>query len=95
MPECHFCGNPIDPLTKVNLRDSCSRCHRDLHCCKNCRFHDPSAHNQCRETQAEFVGDREKGNFCTFFVPGAAQKGLSREAAAARKRLDELFTKKK
>ena len=94
MAECFFCANPIDPLTKVGLRDSCPRCHRDLHNCKNCRFYDPSAHNQCREPQAEYVGDREKANFCTYFVPGSAGKAMTREASAAKKKLEDLFKKK-
>ncbi|MFA6034870.1 MAG: hypothetical protein WC889_18365 [Myxococcota bacterium] len=93
MAECHFCGNAIDPLEKVSIRDTCVRCHRDLHTCRNCRFHDPSAHNQCREPQAEQVGDREKANFCTYFSPGSPLKGLSREATAARKKLEDLFRK--
>jgi hypothetical protein len=93
MPECSFCGNPIDPLAKVGMRDSCPRCHRDLHTCKNCTFCDPSAHNQCRENQAEFVADREKANFCTYFSPGGARKAVSREAAAAKKKLEDLFKK--
>jgi hypothetical protein len=93
MPECYSCGQPIDPLSKVGIRDSCSRCHRDLHVCKNCRFWDPSAHNQCREPQAEYVPDREKSNFCTFFTPGTEHKKMSRAAAEAKKRLDALFKK--
>ncbi|MBI5529572.1 MAG: hypothetical protein HY897_24870 [Deltaproteobacteria bacterium] len=93
MPECHSCGQPIDPLTKVGIRDDCAKCHRDLHVCKNCRFWDSSAHNQCREPQAEYVPDREKSNFCTFFTPGAGQKKMSRSAAEAKKKLDALFKK--
>jgi hypothetical protein len=93
MPACHFCGNPVDPLAKVGIRDECPKCHRDLHICKNCRFWDPSAHNQCRETQSEPVQDRERSNFCTYFSPGSVSAPQSRESTAARKKLDALFKK--
>ena len=93
MAVCYVCRTTIDPLSKVGIRDTCPRCHRDLHVCKNCAFHDPSAQNQCRENQAEQVSDREKSNFCTWFKPGGPGKAQSRETTEARKKLDALFKK--
>lgn len=66
-----------------------------LHCCRNCRFYDPNAHNQCREPQAEWVKDKEMANFCDFFEP--ASEISSTDASKrdeARKKLNELFKKK-
>ena len=76
----------------------CPGCGRELKCCLNCRFYDPSAHWQCRETIPEEVRDKEKANFCEYFqlrpdsqdgpgVPGRAQE----KAREARDRLDKLF----
>src|SRR5262245_6358796 len=47
---------------KVGRRDSCPHCAADLHVCKNCKHWDPSIHNQCREPEAAFIGDREASN---------------------------------
>ena len=95
MPECFFCGNPIDPLAKVGMRDECPRCHRDLHICKNCRHYDPSAHNQCREHIAEYIPDREKANFCTFYTfRDGRMDDPSKDIAKSKAKLDALFKKK-
>ena len=47
--------------------DECPLCHADLHVCKVCEFYESGAHNDCRETSAEFVGDKERRNFCDYF----------------------------
>jgi rRNA maturation protein Nop10 len=90
---CSFCGNKIEILDKVNRRDTCPACGRDLHCCWQCRFYDESSYNACREPQAERVLDKEKANFCDYFeyagkVPltGKKQEHISK--------LEGLFKKK-
>jgi len=51
-------------------------------------------HNQCRETQAEWVADKEKANFCDYFVFSArAAAPAGTGAEAARKKFDDLFKK--
>ena len=79
---------------RVAFRDTCTRCGRDLHVCRNCAHHDPSAYNECRETSAERVSDRERANRCDYFAPGD-QAGSSRadERGKARDALDALFKK--
>ena len=93
--QCWKCETPIGlaPHSRVSRNDSCSHCHSDLHVCKNCRFHDPTVHNQCRETQAEWVSDRERANFCDFFSPSATTAGASPRATAqdAKSAFDRLF----
>ena len=64
---CFHCQNELTLEGKVSRRDQCSNCGSDLHCCRNCDFFDEYAHNKCREPQAEYVSDREKGNFCDYF----------------------------
>lgn len=58
------------------------------------------AHNKCAEPAAEWVRDKEKGNFCEFFTPGGAAGGPSSDhksgeskADAARSAFDNLFKK--
>ncbi len=64
---CFSCGQEILILERVGRRESCDHCGADLHCCKNCEFYDLSAYNECRESSAERVLDKEKSNFCDQF----------------------------
>jgi hypothetical protein len=78
----------------VGRRDTCLACGSDLHCCRNCLFHDPAYHNQCREPQAERQVDKERGNFCEYFDPreeGVGRSGEGEGEADARARLNALF----
>lgn len=80
---------------RVGFRDTCTGCSADLHACRNCRHHDPGAHNQCREAQTEWVADRERANRCDWFAPGEGGGGAkAAEATKARASLDALFQKK-
>jgi hypothetical protein len=33
-----------------------------------CKFYDAKVYNECRETNADRVTDKEKANFCDYFV---------------------------
>lgn len=92
---CWKCGREIEIKERIGFREHCPGCDRALHACLNCEFHDPAYNNQCRETQAERVVDKERANFCEFFAsrkPGKAK--ISSPAAGSRAKLDELFKKK-
>lgn len=79
---------------KIKRTEICPGCRSDLHCCRNCAFYDKTVHNQCRETQAEWVVNKDRANFCDYFVfadrAAAAPVDSSEEA---RKKLDDLFKK--
>lgn len=92
--QCHHCGRPVAQTERVGRRDACLDCGRDLHCCRNCRFHDPALHNQCREPQAERQVDRERGNFCEFFAFRDGGGASSSPADDPRAKLDALFARK-
>lgn len=93
---CWKCSETIElpPAGRVLSRDTCPKCDYDLHACRNCRFYDPAKHNQCAETQAEWVRDKEAGNYCDYFspspAPGAGQRPPSR-GDAVKKKFDSLF----
>jgi hypothetical protein len=93
--ECFACGAPLvlRSAERVGFRDTCARCGRDLHVCRNCTHHDRSAYNECREPNAEQVGERERANRCDYFVPGE-RPGGGPAAEGARASLDSLFKKK-
>lgn len=90
---CWHCGTEIGPL-EYGRQHSCTKCGRSTRACLNCEHHERSSHNECRESAAERVVDKEKGNFCDYFRPkmqagsGAATKASLQAAAEA------LFKKK-
>jgi hypothetical protein len=92
---CWRCGAPLDARLRVGRRDACLQCGADLHCCRNCRFHDRTMHNECREPQAERQVDKERGNFCDWFALGRSGAAGHGKAAAARAKLDAMFQGRK
>jgi hypothetical protein len=93
---CFACDAAIELASgqRVGFRDACAACGADLHSCRNCGHHDPSAYNECRESSAERVSDRERANRCDYFAPGTAVGGgIDTEEQAARTALDDLFRK--
>ena len=67
MKRCYHCGHEFDDGARAGREEVCPDCGGDVHVCRNCAFFDPAAYNQCRETQAERVLDKERSNFCDFF----------------------------
>ena len=90
---CHACGADIETGRRVDFRAECPSCGRDVHVCVNCSHYDPSAHNMCKEPQAEWVTDREKANRCEYFRASLARGRTSQRAANAKAKLDSLFKK--
>jgi predicted RNA-binding Zn-ribbon protein involved in translation (DUF1610 family) len=95
MSACHFCGATLDPKMRIVRDTECPSCGRDLHACVQCRNFDRSAHNMCREPQAEWVTDRERRNFCDYFSlnpVGGRGAGVPDREKSAREKLDSFFT---
>ena len=91
---CHACGGEIELIDKVKRADTCEHCGVDLHSCKNCKFYDPYAHNGCRESSTLYEPDKEKANFCTYFLVREGKIEVADKASAMSK-LDAMFKKKK
>ncbi len=92
---CHHCDHDIGAVERVGRRDTCLHCGRDLHCCLNCAFYEPTQHNQCREPQAERQVEKEAGNFCEYFTFHIGRRGRAATGDKARARLEALFAKKR
>ncbi len=91
---CWKCHKEIS-IEKPMRGDECPLCHADLHVCKACDFYESGAHNDCRETSADFISDKERANFCDYFRPGkkladCPASGKSK-ADAARDAFNALF----
>ncbi len=82
---CHACQKTLDIGDRVGRREACPFCGRDLHVCLN----------DCRETQAERVVEKDRSNFCDFFAfrDGQPQPGTETGTAAPKDRLESLFKK--
>ena len=97
---CWKCKKEIS-LEKIARSDECPLCHADLHVCKMCDFYESGAHNDCRESSADMVTDKERSNFCDYYrvgkkwiaSPAASNDGVGGDdkAAAARNAFNALF----
>jgi hypothetical protein len=71
---CHHCGKELEIKKELGRKETCPFCRADLRCCLNCTFYDPASYNACRESQADRVLEKDRSNFCEYFV---YQKTLS------------------
>ena len=91
---CYRCGASLAKLSlPLSRRDECPECSAHVHVCKMCRFFDVNVPKKCREDDAEEVIDKEKVNFCEWFVPApdAFDPVRAGRAAQARSELEALF----
>ena len=93
---CIFCGEEIQIKGKVDRQDKCPRCNRDLRCCKQCKFYDLGAYNDCKEVSAERIIEKERTNFCDYFAlrGSKVEGGRVNRTKAAKTALEALFKKK-
>ena len=95
--QCHVCGAPVTIDEPIPRDAECGSCRNDLRCCRNCRHWDPRYTNECTETMADPVTDKDRRNFCEYFYfsrePFAGATRGSGGADAARAKLDALFRK--
>ena len=67
---CYHCHKSIPVIGRFQVArtEECPYCSTSLHCCKMCKFFDPKVYNECIESNAERIVDKEKANFCDYFV---------------------------
>lgn len=92
MNACALCNSDVHIDKYFTRKSTCPKCGGDLHICLNCKFYSPTSHNKCLELKAEFQRNRDKANFCDYFIfKEGALNASSNEKEDARKKLDELF----
>jgi hypothetical protein len=91
--ECVFCNKKIGLSNRIERNDTCPHCGNDLRCCKQCSFYDPHAYNECKEILAERIVDKERANFCEFFVVGDTPQKRKNRKQDAKDALEALFKK--
>jgi hypothetical protein len=67
---CYHCQKSIPVLGafKITRTEECPFCSTSLHCCRMCKFYDAKVYNECHESNADRLVDKEKSNFCDYFV---------------------------
>jgi len=95
MKTCYKCKKEIRINKIVGRKDVCPFCQADLRCCLHCRHYDLSLYNQCRESQADRVLDKERSNFCDYFSfwDSRADDRTKNSKETARDKLEALFKK--
>ncbi len=91
---CFRCGASLASLTlPLSRRDECPECSAHLHVCRMCRHFDAAAVRQCLEDDAEDVSDKQRLNFCEWFVAAEDTFDSAAKAAAdrAKQSLEALF----
>lgn len=94
MANCFSCGESLAGIEKAFRSTVCPSCGKDVRVCLNCRFYDPGAHWECRETISEPVRDKDRANFCGFFsLAESTNRGVKGEGKAdkARDDFNKLF----
>lgn len=91
---CFQCGKEIGFTGVLGIREECPHCRADAHVCKNCQFHDPKVYNECKETSAEVVREKDRANRCEYFNPRTGASGGVDKAAQLRAAAEALFKKK-
>jgi len=90
MSTCYFCHNAVDVDDKIFRKDDCPHCGQDLHCCFQCRFYEKGRQNDCKESRAERVVDKDRANFCDYFEFGSSIVEKPEEGDVKQK-LEDLF----
>lgn len=77
----------------VYRSSTCPSCGADVKVCLNCRFFEPEAHWDCRETINEMVAEKGRANFCDFFVLSQQKRDVRDKTpeTKARTDFDKLF----
>lgn len=94
---CWQCGNILkNVILPMSRREECPLCSADQHVCKMCKEFD--GRNNCSESRAEDVRDREKANFCDYFSPSgevsvkaSGQQARKQKESDAKAQLAALF----
>jgi hypothetical protein len=94
MKICAACQKEIPIDLRIGRRDLCPFCGADLHCCFNCVFFERGAYNDCRESQAERVLEKNRANFCDFFrFKETTSAAAGRSGTSPKDKLEALFRK--
>ncbi len=81
--KCFKCSKEItlEAIGNISRTERCPHCYADIRSCKMCDFYDVSSYNDCRESSADRVVEKEKANFCDYFKLGNGEGNDKKEDA--------------
>jgi hypothetical protein len=91
---CYRCGTSLAALSlPLSRQDECPGCANYLHVCKMCTNFDAAVTRQCREDGADDVTEKDRLNFCDWFIASESAFDAKRkdEENQAKSALDALF----
>ncbi len=88
---CFKCHEKLVVIEPISRKEECFKCKSDVRCCRNCRFYDSKIYNECQETQADRVLEKERSNLCDFFKPRTQGLVLVDEKESALSAAEALF----
>lgn len=91
MRQCFSCNNVINYDGKPARGDTCLSCSADVKVCLNCEFFDEGTYNECHETQAERIVEKDASNFCEFFSFNDSVEEKTKEEFDNLEDLKDLF----
>lgn len=77
----------------IARKEECPHCYSDLHSCRACHFYDTQSYNECRETMADRITEKEKSNFCDYFKIKNKFDNVNQEKEDLLSAADALFKK--
>ena len=88
---CFNCHKELDLSTgtRIMRNEECPSCYASLHSCKMCEFYDRTAYNECREPSADRIVEKDKANFCDYFILSSGGSGSNSDEAKSA--VDALF----
>lgn len=91
--KCFNCNTTLEfeGGSKIHRSEECPKCFSDLYCCKMCTHYDTKSYNECRETQAERITEKDKNNFCDFFVLRGSSNNSNGEQEDLLAKANSLF----
>ncbi len=91
MKICQGCKKEIPADLLIGRQAQCPFCRNDLHICLNCVFYERGVYNDCKEAQAERVLDKNRSNFCDYFLYRDSPVKSGASSASPKEKLDALF----
>lgn len=78
---CYACHKElsIEVTAKIAKNEECDYCYANIHSCRMCEYYNPTAYNECREPNAERILEKEKANFCEYYVLKGGEKDKDKE----------------
>jgi len=98
MKLCYHCGSEL-PFERATRSALCPSCGKEVKVCMNCRFYKKGAHWDCAETISEPVSEKDRANFCDFFMfaeeprkhADSGSQGSTASNRSARSQFNKLF----